>query len=150
MSASRRILLVEDNADACESLAMLLTLSGHTTETAATWPEGLEKAELFQPEVVLMNANMVPITNACEAARRRGAQPGDRQLLMIALTGVSDSAGSLEAGFDIHLQRPADLEMLTGLLAADDRAAPGVREKGQTRHRKPRREFLLRRLRKGR
>jgi CheY-like chemotaxis protein len=148
---SYRILLVDDCADTCDSMAMLLTIEGHVIETAADGREGIEAVERWRPDLVLMGLNM-PVMDGYEAARRIRTQPCGRELLLIALTGWDDPEGALAAGFDFHLLKPLDLGMLTELLAEafpPAGSAQGVSGQG-TACRRPRRELLLRRMRKGR
>lgn len=104
----RRFLVVDDNLDAVNSLALLLRLFGHEVQIAHNGLEALEVAERFRPEVVLMDVGM-PVLNGHEATRRIRAEPWGRDILILALTGWgqdSDKLLSKEAGCDAHLVKP--------------------------------------------
>jgi CheY-like chemotaxis protein len=114
----RRILVADDNADALESLATLLELSGHEVFSASNGALALESAERHLPEVALLDIGM-PKLDGYEVARRIRAQPWGRRITLVALTGwgqESDRRRSGEAGFDSHLVKPLDLDKLTALL----------------------------------
>ena len=114
----RRILVADDNADALESLARVLQLSGHEVFRAAHGRAALEIAAAQQPEVALLDVGM-PLLNGYEVARRLRAEPWGKTLLLIAVTGWGQEADRLrskEAGFDAHLVKPLDLDKLTELL----------------------------------
>jgi CheY-like chemotaxis protein/two-component sensor histidine kinase len=115
----RRILVADDNNDALESLATLLQLSGHEVYTAVNGAVALESAEQHRPEVALLDIGM-PKLDGYEVARRIRAQPWGQRMTLVALTGWgqdSDRRRSQEAGFDCHLVKPVDLEVLESLLA---------------------------------
>jgi CheY-like chemotaxis protein len=115
----RRILVADDNADALESLAMLLQLGGHSVYTAGNGQQTLESAERYHPEVALLDIGM-PEPDGYEVARRIRAQPWGQDMTLVALTGWgqdSDRRLSEEAGFDSHLVKPVDLEDLTEVLS---------------------------------
>jgi signal transduction histidine kinase/CheY-like chemotaxis protein len=118
---SRRVMVVDDNADSAESMAMLLRINGHLVETAHDGEEALEVAERFQPDAMLLDLGM-PKLNGFEVCRRIRATAWGGSVLMIAQTGwgqAQDRARTLEAGFDAHLTKPIDPdavnEMLVGL-----------------------------------
>jgi signal transduction histidine kinase len=115
----RRILVVDDNRDSADGLAMLLELGGDEVRTAYDGLAAVEAAAQFRPEAVLMDIGM-PMLNGYDAARRIREQPWGRDVLLIALTGWGqdeDRRLSLEAGFDVHLTKPVDHRALTKLLA---------------------------------
>jgi CheY-like chemotaxis protein len=116
----RRILVVDDNVDAAESLAMLLELDGHVTQIAASGEEALEAAPGFQPDTVFLDIGL-PRMNGYEVARRLRADPRmSAGLRLIALTGwgsEDDRRKAQEAGFDRHLVKPVDPEGLAQVLA---------------------------------
>ncbi len=115
----RRILVVDDNIDAAESLAMLLSMQGHDVLTAHDGLEALGQIPRFRPDVVMMDLGM-PRLDGLEAARRLRALREGRDIQLIALTGWgqdSDRERSREAGFDAHLVKPIDPGALTELLA---------------------------------
>jgi PAS domain S-box-containing protein len=122
--ANRRVLVVDDNQDGAESLAMTLNLLGHSTATAHDGAEGLRLAEAFRPDVVLLDIGL-PLVNGYDVARRLRAQPWGDALLLVALTGwgqVEDRRRSDEAGFDQHLVKPVSLEQLEHLMNGAARA----------------------------
>ena len=115
----RRILVADDNADALETLATVLELSGHEVFSAPNGSLALESAERHLPEVALLDIGM-PLLDGYEVARRIRAQAWGKRITLVALTGWgqdSDRRRSQEAGFDSHLVKPLDLEKLTQLLA---------------------------------
>ncbi len=115
----RRCLVIEDNVDAAESLALLLQLSGHQTEVAFDGATGLEKAREFHPDAVLCDIGLPGSLDGHGVARAFRADPELRHAFLIALTGYGqeeDRRRALEAGFDAHLTKPADLDELKRLL----------------------------------
>jgi two-component system CheB/CheR fusion protein len=115
----RRILVVDDNRDAAESLALVLRLLGHEIQTALEGLEALQKAASFHPDVVLLDIGM-PRMNGYEVARHIRQQPWGGKIAVIALTGwgqEEDKRRSREAGFDHHLTKPVDPMLLENLLA---------------------------------
>jgi PAS domain S-box-containing protein len=114
-----RILIIEDNADAAESLKEALELSGYEVETARTGLDGIDKARVCQPDVVLCDLGL-PGLDGFEVARRLRADPTLGSVTLIALSGYAspeDVARSREAGFHNHLAKPADLATLEKVLA---------------------------------
>ncbi len=119
-SRGRRCLVIEDNADAAESMGLLLELSGHQVEIAADGRQGLETARRFRPDVVLCDIGLPGGMDGYEVARQMREDPLLSQARLIALTGYGqeeDRRRAREAGFDIHLTKPADPVMLGRLLA---------------------------------
>ncbi|MGH8513290.1 MAG: response regulator, partial [Gammaproteobacteria bacterium] len=117
---SRRILIVDDNPDNAESLAMLLKITGHETHMAHDGLEAVEAAATFRPDVVLLDIGL-PKLNGFEAARRIREQPYGKNMVLVALTGWGqdeDRRKSQEAGFDHHLVKPVDYAALMKLLAS--------------------------------
>ena len=115
----RRILVVDDNRDAADSLAMLLRIVGHEAHTAHDGLEAVEAAAAIAPDVVLMDIGL-PQLNGYEAARRIRGQLGGARMTLIALTGwgqEADRRHSKEAGFDYHLTKPVEFDVLQRLLA---------------------------------
>jgi signal transduction histidine kinase/CheY-like chemotaxis protein len=109
-----RILVVDDNADSAESLAMVLSLAGHETRTAHSGVAGLKVAREFRPEVILLDIGL-PSMDGYEVAREIRASYGAQPVTVIAMTGYGseeDRRKSREAGFDIHLVKPLDLDSL--------------------------------------
>lgn len=119
----RHILIVEDNQDGRESLAMLLELVGHRVEVAEDGPRGVEAALATPPEVMLIDIGLPGLDGYGVATRVRAALGGG--VLLVALTGHSqpeDRLRAAEAGFDAHLAKPVGLGELQALLA---RLIPG-------------------------
>jgi CheY-like chemotaxis protein len=114
----KRILIADDNRDACETLAALLRLSGHTVETALDGPTAVETAQRFQPEVVLLDIGL-PQLDGYAVARALRRHPGLERLRIIAVTGYADDdtrRRTAEAGFDAHLVKPVELDALARTL----------------------------------
>ncbi|RYD21638.1 MAG: PAS domain S-box protein, partial [Verrucomicrobiaceae bacterium] len=111
-----RLLIVDDNKDAAETMAMLQQLRGHETRVAHDGPQGISVAEKFLPEAILLDIGL-PGMDGFEVARRIRTMPGLEKTFLIALTGYGsegDRQKALAAGFDEHLPKPADLELLHG------------------------------------
>jgi CheY-like chemotaxis protein len=116
----RRILVVDDNGDAAESLALILRLRGHEVRTADRGQTAIEIGAHFHPQVIVLDLGM-PGLNGYDTARRMRGEVWGKQALMVALTGwgqPEDVQRSAEAGFDHHLTKPADLERLGRLIDA--------------------------------
>jgi CheY-like chemotaxis protein/two-component sensor histidine kinase len=131
-----RILVVDDNVDAAESLAMLLDLSGHTTRLAHSGKEALTATREFKPQVIFLDIGL-PELNGYEVAEFIRADNEIQQPLLVALTGwgaEDDRRRAQEAGFDRHLVKPVESSTLEEVLASytDERAAlkrrPSTRE----------------------
>lgn len=134
-----RVLIVDDNVDAAELLAALVRRLGGQAETAYGGAEGLERAATFRPNVVLLDIGM-PEMDGYEACRRLRAAPHGRHALVVALTGWGqheDRERALAEGFDAHLTKPADPQMLESLLAGSLR--PVTAGRGQQKARRSRR-----------
>jgi CheY-like chemotaxis protein/two-component sensor histidine kinase len=117
---ARRILVVDDNVDAAESLALLLQLKGHDTRLAHDGHGALEAAQAYRPDVVLLDIGL-PGLNGFEVARRFRQLPELRDVFLVALTGwgqEEDRRRGQEAGFDHHLTKPADPAAIEKLLAS--------------------------------
>ncbi len=122
----RRILVVDDNVDSADSLAMLLRLLGHEAEVARDGLEAVETALRTRPDVVLLDIGL-PRLNGFEAARRIRLSPHGREMKLIAVTGWGqdeDRNLSRSAGFDEHLVKPVDIDRLAALLEDLARALP--------------------------
>ncbi|HVF62127.1 MAG TPA: ATP-binding protein [Thermoanaerobaculia bacterium] len=127
--ALRRVLVVDDNRDAAESLAMLLKLLGSEVHVAYDGPGALEAVTSYRPSVVLLDIGM-PGMDGHEVARRIRSQPELQDVALIAITGwgqEEDRRRSHEAGFDSHLIKPVDVGALEGLLASLEGGAGGRR-----------------------
>jgi signal transduction histidine kinase len=115
----RRVLVVDDNRDGANSLAMMLRLLGDEVRTAHDGIEAVEVAGHFRPEVILMDVGM-PRLNGLDATRRIREQPWGKTITIIALTGWGqdrDREQSCAAGCDGHLVKPVNLPDLEKLLA---------------------------------
>jgi two-component system, OmpR family, response regulator len=88
---SRRVLIVEDNADAAASLALLLSLQGHEIRTASDGPTALQLAESFRPEVVLLDIGLPGGLSVREVAKRF-RQKGSQKTVLVAMTGFGQEA----------------------------------------------------------
>ncbi len=114
----RRILIVDDNRDSAESLAILLQMLGHEVRLAYDGESALRVAKQFCPDIVLLDIGL-PRLSGLEAARRIRLDLGLRDALLIAMTGYGqeeDKRRSREAGFNAHLVKPVDLSELKALL----------------------------------
>ena len=115
---SLRVLVVDDNYDAADSMATMLQLLGHDTLTARDGEEAVVACETFHPEVVVMDIAM-PTMNGYEACRQMRLQPGGSDIAIIALTGWGtddDRRRTREFGFNHHLTKPVNLATLRALL----------------------------------
>lgn len=113
------MLIVDDNEDAANSLAMVLKLSGHETASVYTAAEALRHAASFQPYVVLLDIGL-PGMSGYEVAQQLRELPGLRNVKLVAVTGYGrsdDRRRAREAGFDDHLVKPVELAMLDRALA---------------------------------
>jgi PAS domain S-box-containing protein len=118
-NAARRVLVVDDSADAADSLAMLLELEGHEVVTAYSGSAALEVAERVHPEVAFIDIGL-PQMDGYEVARRLRASDSGRMMRLVALTGYGqpdDRDEARRAGFDHHLVKPPDLQSVDAILA---------------------------------
>ena len=118
-SPAQRVLIVDDNRDAAESLAMLVELLGSTAHVAFDGASALADAADFKPTVALLDLTM-PVMDGFELARRLRRHEAMGGLRLIALSGRSEDAyrhRSQDAGFDAHLTKPVDLPTLQAVLA---------------------------------
>jgi len=122
----RRVLVVDDNVDSADMVALLLKLSGHQVRLAHTGPDALTAAEDFLPELILLDIGL-PGMNGYEVARHLRQQPQFAATVLAALTGYgqeSDRQRSKEAGFDLHYVKPLAPKTLEQLVA-DPRGTAG-------------------------
>jgi PAS domain S-box-containing protein len=118
-SSAFRVLVVDDNVDAAESLAALLQLEGHDTRIAHDGDSALRIAAEFHPRVVFLDIGM-PGKDGYQVARELRTQDATRDAILVALTGwgaQEDRARSRDAGFDHHLTKPAGLAAVESVLA---------------------------------
>jgi signal transduction histidine kinase/CheY-like chemotaxis protein len=112
----RRVLVIEDNADAANSLRALLELDGHSVELAADGPTGLDALLTGRPDAAVVDIGLPGMNGFDVAKRSRGAGYAG---MLVALTGYgqgTDIKRALQAGFDAHLVKPLDAERLRRLL----------------------------------
>ena len=123
----RGVLVVDDNVDAAQSLAMLLKALGHEVRMAYDGPSAVEAALDFRPDMVLLDIGL-PGLDGFEVARRIRRQPAFKNIVLVAMTGYgqeTDRQRSLEAGFDHHLVKPADFDKVQKILASVPENAHG-------------------------
>jgi signal transduction histidine kinase/CheY-like chemotaxis protein len=116
---ARRVLIVDDNLDALESLKLLLELAGHEIAVASDGESGIEQVASWHPEVALIDIGLPDIDGYEVAARLRVMESPARPLL-VALTGYGqpeDRRRALSAGFDVHLTKPVDIDELNRILS---------------------------------
>jgi signal transduction histidine kinase len=117
-SPSLRVLIADDNVDTAESFNILLKLNGHDTQMAHDGRQAVELAQKMRPDVAIVDIGM-PHLNGYDVARRIREEPWGKQLFLIAATGWAqpeDRRRTHEAGFDIHLVKPVEPEVLLNLL----------------------------------
>ena len=117
--SGKRLLVVDDNQDAADSLAMLLKLQGHEVRVAYSGMAALEMTKTYSPDVVFLDIGM-PGMDGYEVARRIRQTPGLGKIVLAALTGwgqQEDRRRTAEAGFDHHLVKPPELSVVEGVLA---------------------------------
>jgi CheY-like chemotaxis protein len=121
-SGVRRILVVDDNADAADSLGQLLEMLGNEVRTAYDGEAGVAAAGEFRPDLIFLDLGM-PKMNGYEACRRVRGQPWGEGVTLVALTGWGqddDRRKTADAGFDHHLVKPVEYAALTKLMAGLD------------------------------
>jgi len=121
-AAARRVLVVDDQADSTDSLALFLRLRGHQVHTASDGPGALEEFARCQPEVVFLDLGL-PGMSGYDVARRLRAMPEARDVRLVAVTGYgteADREQTRAAGFDVHLAKPVDPHAVEALLTARD------------------------------
>jgi CheY-like chemotaxis protein len=115
----RRILIVDDNQDAAESIAQYLQLEGHEVKTVGDGVQAIACVPVFAPHVVVLDIGL-PLLSGYEVARRMRQMPVTRDVLLVALTGYGqkeDQQRAIEAGFDRHFVKPTDPHLLVALIA---------------------------------
>ena len=115
-----RVLVVDDNEDAANSLATLLEVMGYQVRTAYDGPEAIEAADDFKPEVALLDIGL-PRLSGYDIARHVRSSRGSG-VLLVAITGwgqEDDRRRAREAGFDHHFTKPADFEVLLELIGQE-------------------------------
>jgi CheY-like chemotaxis protein len=126
-AASRcRVLVVDDNIDAVDSLAMLLRMMGHEVETASDGEAALTKAEVFRPDVAILDIGL-PKVNGYDVAKQLRQRPWAKDVVLVALTGWGQAQHRLrseESGFNHHVNKPVEFDVLQQILAAADIRLP--------------------------
>lgn len=126
-AASRcRILVVDDNLDSVDSLAMLLRMMGHEVETASDAEAALNKAEEFRPDVAILDIGL-PKVNGYDLAKQIRQRPWAKDVVLVALTGWGQAQHRLrsqKSGFNHHLNKPVEFDVLQQILAAADTSLP--------------------------
>jgi len=115
----RRLLVVDDNVDAAESLAVMLGMWGYTVEMAYDGPSAIERARANPPDGAILDIGL-PQMNGYEVARRLRADPATKDALLLALSGYGqdeDRQRAREAGFDHHFVKPIEPSALRAWLA---------------------------------
>jgi PAS domain S-box-containing protein len=115
-SAKRRVLMVDDNTDAADSMAALLQIHGHEVKAVYTAEAGLAEVELFKPDLVLLDIGLPRISGYEVAQRIKAAHPA---IYVVALSGYGrpeDRQQAKAAGFDTHLVKPVDFDDLRKLM----------------------------------
>ncbi len=116
-SSSKRLLVVDDNVDAADTLAELLELDGHEVRTAYTGAQAVERTQAFKPAIVFLDIGL-PDMNGYDVAGKLRQLPIPQEFLLIALTGYGqehDRRAALAAGFDDHFAKPIDFGKLATL-----------------------------------
>ena len=124
-SPRRRLLVVDDNVDAAQTLATILSLEGQDVRTAFGSLEALQLAEQWRPEIAMVDIGL-PELNGYEVCRRLRAQPWGERMLLVACTGwgsPEDRQRTRAAGFDFHLVKPIQAEVVLKLIAEREEAA---------------------------
>ncbi len=122
-ASPRRVLVVDDNTDAAQALALLLEVCGHETHAVHDGVAALDAAERLRPDTILLDIGL-PRLNGFEVCRRIREQPWGKDVVVIALTGWGqevDRRRSQESGFDHHIVKPVEHATLVKLLERDDR-----------------------------
>lgn len=123
--AQKRVLLIDDNADAASMMQALLSAFGYTVEAAYSAREGLALAQSFRPHVIFLDLGM-PFMSGYEVATALRRTPAGGDVFLLALTGWNDQAtraAVIAAGFDRHLVKPANFEQISAIL--EQHFAPG-------------------------
>ena len=125
---TKRVLIAEDNKDAADSLAELLRMAGHDPCTARDGLEAVEYTQRFLPDCILLDLGM-PRLDGLEAARHIRKLDLQRRPLIVATTGSAraiDRVKSEEAGIDVHLTKPLDLDAVLRVLDMAGPPDPGM------------------------
>jgi two-component system CheB/CheR fusion protein len=114
-----RLLVVDDNVDSADSLAMLLEMNGHELEVANNGADALEKAQHIRFDMIFLDLGM-PEMDGIETAKRLRLLPNGNEIFLVALTGwgqEKDRERTRGAGFDWHLVKPVESDVFIEVLA---------------------------------
>ena len=115
-----RVLLVDDNIDACTMLSHALRAQGYGVQTTHNGPDGVRVAQQWRPDIVLLDIGL-PGLDGYEVARRLRAAEATSKVRLIAMTGygrATDIRLAREAGFDAHMVKPFDFDEMMKLMTA--------------------------------
>jgi len=118
-ATGRRILIVDDNEDGASSLSMLLKFGGHETSIAHNGHEALRLADELRPDVILLDIGL-PGMSGYDVCRQIRQEPWGRDIVLVAVTGwgqEDDRIRSREAGFDAHIVKPVDPDLLAKIIS---------------------------------
>lgn len=116
----RRVLLIEDNADSAETLAMLLESEGHEVRIASNGAAGVGLAAQWLPDVVVSDLGLPGEVDGYSVARKLKGDARTAGIRLLALSGYADdeaARASLAAGFDAHMAKPVEIDALARWLA---------------------------------
>jgi CheY-like chemotaxis protein len=119
MTQTKKILLVDDQADAIDALAMLLEMDGHAVRTAYSGADALAIVSNFAPDLALIDVSM-PDMSGMQLAQLLRSNPALAATRLVALTGFAgqaDRQAATEAGFDAHVTKPVSADQLATLIA---------------------------------
>lgn len=115
---AKKVLVIEDNPDAADALAMLLRTAGHDVATALSGDEGVASAQASVPDLVLCDIRLAGHVDGFAVARQLRSDPATRKAFLIALSGLSgERANALDAGFDDFILKPADPDKLLDIVS---------------------------------
>ncbi len=117
---NRRIIVVDDDPDIVESFASLLELLGHEVKRTTRAHEALELAQSFQPEIAFLDLGMPGMDGYQLAGALRAVAAESTELRLVAISGHGEAehrAKSRKAGFDAHVRKPVDIEIIESILA---------------------------------
>jgi CheY-like chemotaxis protein len=117
-SATKTVLIVEDNCDQADTLAMLLELKGHKTLIANDAETGLDLARAAIPDIIIHDINL-PNMSGYVAAQKLREEAALSESILVALTGYAgeeDKKRAMSAGFDFHMAKPLDFRLLSSLV----------------------------------
>jgi DNA-binding response OmpR family regulator len=113
-----RVLVIEDDMDTAESMALVLHDMGHEVEFALTGKSGLSVARRFRPEVVFLDIGLPDISGIANRLRREAGVPAATIIAITGKTAMDDRERALQAGCDYYVRKPVDPTLIEGLLKA--------------------------------